>query len=244
MSMAQKITLSVTKKEQIAPDIYEVTFRLVNPPEIVFTAGQNMMLMIAPGINRTMSIASPPSSKSEILMLHDVSPMGPGSKWTLGLAVGDSGTIVAPTGGVLSLMDTPRRKVLIATGTGIAPFRSVLLDRLAGTDSSGHMKATGEQTQIVLYWGLRYGTDRYWSEELDRIADHNVSFTWHQVLSKPPADWQGLTGHVTEHVLAKEKDMEKSEFYVCGNKAMTEEVRAKLLERNVPKEQIKTELFF
>lgn len=239
--MAQRITLTVTKKEQLTPNIFLVTFRLVQPATIAFTPGQNMMLMIpaspaggAPGVNRTMSIASPPSSDTELLMVHDVSPMGPGSKWTVGLKVGDTATVVAPTGGALSFLPTEKRKVLVATGTGVAPFRSMMLDAF-------EHKST---IPIILYWGLRHEEDIYWKNDFDIIATNHPSFTWYLVLSKPNDNWQGKRGHVTEHVLNDEKDMTNSEFYLCGNKAMIEEVRTKLLEQNVQKEQIKTELFY
>lgn len=232
--MAQKISLAVISKDLVAKDIYVVTFRLIDPPTISFHAGQNMMLMVAPGVNRTMSIASPPTSSNELLMVHDVSPMGPGSKWTLGLKVGDNATIVAPTGGALVPLSTTKRKVFIATGTGIAPFRAILLDAF-----SNH-----SQIPMTLYWGLRYQEDVYWKNDFDLLAQNRDTFTWHLVLSKPPSDWQGLTGHVTEHVMELEKDFSDSEYYLCGNKAMIEEVRTKLLGKNVPKEQIKSELFF
>lgn len=231
--MAAKITLQVLKKEKVTDKVFFVTFRPVSPPIISFRAGQNMMLMIAPGVNRTMSIASPPSA-SDILMVHDVSPMGPGSRWTVGLTVGDQATIVAPTGGVLSFLDTPKRKVMVATGTGIAPFHSMILDALEKKN----------ETPMVLYWGQRYEHDIYWRDEFDAIAGAHPVFSWKQILSRPTPAWQGLTGHVTEHVLHLERDLAQSEFYVCGNKAMTEEVRARLIERHVPKEQIKTELFY
>ena len=232
--MAQKITLRIASKEQVTDNVYFVTFALVSPPSIVFRAGQNMMLMVAPGINRTMSIASPPSENQSLLMVHDVSPMGPGSKWTLGLKVGDTATIVAPTGGVLSFVDSPRKKVMIATGTGIAPFRGMIIDYFA----------RGGIARLELYWGQRFEKDIYWKDELDQIQSGHPAFTWHQVLSKPTDAWEGLQGHVTEHVLAQEKDMQESEFYLCGSKAMIEEVRDQLLARQVPKEQIKTELFY
>lgn len=231
--MAAKITLQVLKKEQVTEKVFFVTFRPVTPPSIEFRAGQNMMLMISPGVNRTMSIASPPSA-TDLLMVHDISPMGPGSKWTLGLKVGDSATIVAPTGGVLSFLDTPKRKVMVATGTGIAPFHAMILDAIEKKSS----------VPMILYWGQRHEQDVYWKEEFDVIAGSDSTFSWKQILSRPTPAWQGLVGHVTEHVLSMEKDLIHSEFYLCGNKAMTEEVKAKLLEKNVPIEQIKTELFY
>lgn len=220
--MAQKITLEVVKKEQVTEKVYFVTFRLIDPPAIDFRAGQNMMLMIGPGINRTMSIASPPNNNNELLMIHDISPMGPGSKWTLGLTVGDKATIVAPTGGALSFIETPKKKVMVATGTGIAPFHSMILE--------------ARYSDLELYWGLRYENDMYWQEEFQN------RLPFYLILSKPLDTWKGLRGHVTEHVLANAST--EHEYYLCGSKVMIEEVQMKLLERNVPKEQIKTELFY
>jgi len=239
--MAQKLQLEVSKKEQVTDHIYFVTFRLFRPQTINFRAGQNMMLTIAPGVNRTMSIASAPSELPNILMVHDVSPMGPGSKWTLALRVGDKVDIVGPTGGALSFVASPRKKVMVATGTGVAPFHAMVLDYL---EKQQVPPTVPTQNSLVLYWGLRHEEDMYWKEEFDRIAHKHPEFVWHQILSQPGEHWKGLTGHVTEHVLEKENDMEKCEFYLCGNKAMVDEVRNKLIERNVPKEQIKTELFY
>lgn len=227
--MAAKISLEVVKKEKVTDKVYFVTFRLVTPTAFSFKAGQNMMLMISPGINRTMSIASPPSEK-DILMVHDISPMGPGSLWTKNLAVGDIATVVAPTGGALSFIESSRKKVMIATGTGAAPFHSMIVD--------------AKMIPMTLYWGLRYESDIYWKEEFEEISGLNPFFTWHLILSKPTDMWQGLKGHVTEHAVENEKDILACEFYVCGNKGMIEEVRTKLLEQGVPTAQIKTELFY
>lgn len=232
--MAQKITVEVVKKEQIASNIYLVAFALIDPATISFRAGQNMMLMIAPGINRTMSIASPPASDTELLMVHDIRPMGPGSRWTLGLSIGDRATIVGPTGGTLSFIDSQNKKVMVATGTGVAPFRSMILDQLSREAS----------LPMTLYWGLRHEHDIYWKDEFDGIAEVQPNFSWRLVLSKPSDGWSGVSGHVTEYVLHDEKDLVHSEFYLCGNRAMVDDVRTKLLERNVPKEQIITELFY
>jgi len=165
--------------------------------------------------------------------------------WTEQLKVGDSATFIAPTGGVLSLLPTNKRKVLIATGTGIAPFRSIILDKLSVVSHQSSDKLIAEDRQLMtLYWGLRYEEDVFWKEEFDELKKLFSNFSWRLIYSKPSGSWKGDRGHVTEYVMNNEKDMENSEFYLCGNKAMVSEVSAKLLERNVPKEQIKMELFY
>lgn len=246
--MAQKFEAQVIKKEKVSSKVYCVSFKLLKPPTISFKAGQNMMVMMGEGVNRTMSIASPPSDSSIVLMAHDTSPKGLGSLWTENVKVGDRAYFVAPTGGVLSLLPTNKRKVLIATGTGIAPFRSIILDQLSVISHSPRL-SSGEAGQtsdcsIMLYWGLRYEDDLFWGEEFNELQQLFKNFSWRLIISKPSEHWTGDRGHVTEYVLQNEKDMGKSEFYLCGNKEMVQEVRTKLLERNVPNEQIKSELFY
>lgn len=229
--MAQKVTLRVQEKRELAPSIYEVVFCVEDAPNLTFVPGQNMMLQIAPGVNRTMSIASAPTELPFLRMIHDVRPKGPGSQWTETAAVGEKISVVMPTGGALQLSGTPRRKVLVATGSGIAPFRAVVAFH-AGLP------------ELCLYWGLRRETDVYLASEFDAKAAVDPSFSWHLVLSQPGPTWKGYRGHVTEHVLSQEKDGTDSEFYLCGNKAMISDMTAMLLGRNVPKDHIKTELFY
>jgi len=96
----------------------------------------------------------------------------------------------------------------------------------------------------VLYWGLRFAEDIFWKEEFDALAHRHPQFSFHLILSKPSPAWQGLRGHVTEHVLGSEKDFQTSDFYLCGNRAMVGDVCEQLLTRNVPKDHIKKELFY
>jgi len=49
---------------------------------------------------------------------------------------------------------------------------------------------------------------------------------------------------VTEQVLEQEKELLDSEFYLCGNKGMAEELSASLKNRGVDEKNIKTDVFF
>jgi len=238
--MAQKITVEVAKKQKVTEKTYFVTFRLVDPTELKFTAGQNMMLMIPagagkPSVHRTMSIASPPQEKTELLMVHDISPMGLGSQWTINAKVGDRICAMAPTGGALSFLESSNRKVMVATGTGIAPFHSMIFDAVRKSASPDRADSGPD---MALYWGLRHERDMYWKEEFERVVPLHLS------LSQPSDTWQGLHGHITRHVFEHEHALPESEFYLCGNRAMVEEMREQLRSQGVRSEQIRSELFY
>jgi CDP-4-dehydro-6-deoxyglucose reductase len=230
----QRYTAVIESKTQLTEHVYLVNFRVQTPDTITFLPGQTISLNVGEGLNRSMSIASLPTDTTHILMCHDVNPMGPGSQWTLNHNVGDAATFMAPLGIFILDKTSGRKKVFVATGTGIAPFRSMVLDYLnsGGTDD------------VTLYWGLRYEKDLYWVEEFERLTQTYPNFRFVLTLSKPTDAWKGKVGHVTEHVMADELHSTNTDFYLCGNKAMVKEMDEKLAAAGVPKEQIYKELYF
>ena len=102
-----------------------------------------------------------------------------------------------------------RDSIFIATGTGIAPFRSMLHWLVA--DPSRH-----ENKQLWLVFGSRTENDIYYHQEFLRLAEAHKNFHYMPTLSRGALDWQGLRGYVQEHVpgiVAGRTDMHA---YVCG----------------------------
>lgn len=213
----QKFTSKLSSIEKVSSKVYLERFELVEPKEIVFLPGQTVMLYVAPGINRSMSIASVPAEKNSILLVHDVAPMGPYSKWALAAKVGDLMQFMGPLGMFVVYKESPRRKIFVATGTGIAPFHSMILD---------------DPINATLYWGMRREEDLFWRTEFSQIP-------FHLILSQPGSSWKGDTGHVQDHLVFDDAD-----YYLCGNRHMVDDVRARAKSAGVPDAQIKSELFY
>ena len=177
----QKFLSRLASIEKVSNKVYLERFELVEPKEIAFFPGQTVMLCIAPGVNRAMSIASPPSEKNSILVAHDVSPMGQYSKWALSAKAGDRMQFMGPLGAFILDRKSQRKKVFVATGTGIAPFHSMLLDGIPSTD-------------VSLYWGLRYEEDIFWQKELEEFSSSHPNFQFILTLSQATALWTGKRG--------------------------------------------------
>lgn len=233
MNKPQKFKAIISEKKWIAKKVIEVRFLLEEPPQIAFTAGQTMMIYIAPGINRSMSIASSPLNKDELTVCWDVSPMGPGAHWLLDRRIGDTAEFMAPLGVFTFDEQSPRKAFFMATGTGIAPFRAFVDTYLA----QGILK------ESHLYWGLRQEEDIFWKDLFEGYRSSYQHFHFYVSLSQPSASWGGLKGHITDHVLHGSVDKE-ADFYLCGSGAMVEEMHTGLIAQGVPEKQIKRELFF
>ena len=215
MIKPQKFTSRLASMEKVSSKVYVKRFDLIEPKEIAFLAGQTVMLQVAPGVNRSMSIASPPSIHTSILVAHDVSPNGPYSQWTVHASVGDSMNFIGPLGVFVCDAQSPRGKIFVATGTGIAPFRSMLLDQLSALRSqknldpssvslsADHTRYGKEKMKpdkifsfpapIALYWGLRHEEDIFWNEELEKLAANppagGPNFKFVLTLSQPSDNW-------------------------------------------------------
>jgi NAD(P)H-flavin reductase len=234
----QKYQAVIEKKEQLRPFLYMVTFRLTVPTEITFLAGQTFLLNVSPGVNRSMSIASAPSDKNTILMCHDVSPGGPGSQWTIAHGVGDTATFMAPLGMFTLDRESRRKKIFVATGTGIAPYHAMLLDYLPTTGADA----------ITLYWGMRHEEDLYWMSEFEAMEKNYPNFRFILCLSQPSDTWQEtenrLKGRVTAHVVRREEKISECDIYLCGNQKMIKDMEVQLAEKQVPPHHIFKELYF
>lgn len=219
------VVSSVTRK---AGDFYVAKLALTDPKEIQFQAGQYVIFKIGPPKgNHTLSIASPPSQAGEIDILQSVTPMGEGSKWLLGLKGRDTVQFLGPLG-KFTLQRDPKPKVFVATGCGIAPIRSMILDHPSGT----------------LYWGLRHETDVFWDKELTELSHNNPDFRFTITLSQPSEGWKGARGRVTRHVVRETPRLVESGFYLCGSRQMIVDMKGILTDNGVPSEQIFTETFF
>jgi CDP-4-dehydro-6-deoxyglucose reductase len=234
-SKPQKYKAEVIEKTQVAKTVYKARYALLEPTTLQFVAGQTVMLTVAENVYRAMSIASPPQENTIITSFQNIAPGGPGSQWMIALKVGDTIEMMAPLGRFTVDHESTRKKIFIATGTGIAPFRSMLLDT---TDN----RIPNEN--LSLYWGLRNQEDIFNHEEFERIDVGRDTLKYYLTLSRPEVGWNGPIGHVTDLVLNTETDLPACDFYLCGNKKMIVEMQTRLFEKGVPKEQMKFDPFF
>lgn len=227
----QTLSAVFENRTHLSPDYYLLRFKAKSP--FKFFAGQYVTFHIAPPkLRHTMSIASSPNEDS-FEILQCVAPGGQGSHWAEELAAGAEVAFTGPLG-QLTLKESPRKKIFIATGCGISPFRSIIVD---------YLKRDGK-TEVMLYWGMRHISDLFWQEELSKLAADYPNFHYLITLSQPEDGWQGARGHVTDHLMNNEKDLLGSDFYLCGGNAMITEVKKRLLENRVPASQIFNEIFY
>ena len=225
----QLFRAQVERIRDLTHDVREIELRLKEPPAIAFKAGQFLSFEVGrDALNRTIvrpySIASPPGQQGRVLLVLNLVQGGPGSTYLFSLRVGDETQFKGPTG-AFYLRDDPARDLLfVATGTGIAPLRSMLY---ALSERGGFPR------QVTLYWGLRSKRDLYYQDELEALARAHPNFSFVTTLSRPEEGWAGERGRVTPLVEARIASVQNLAVYLCGNEGMIKDVTAVLQKKGL-----------
>lgn len=234
------------ESKRLAEGVYLFRFKLIDPKELLFSAGQYMIMEI-PQPDKTVkkrfiSIASPQQDSLEFEGVMKIIPGGVASTFLLGLKEGDQVHFQGPAG-VFTLQNNNHRNIFIATGTGIGPIRSMITSNILPV------------TNHSLFWGLKTLNDLYFFEELKDIAQKNPQFSLKICLSKENALDAVIEENRKYFVLGRvTKELDNLttnykllttnfEFYLCGAKEVVDSLRQYLLEKGVNPENIHTERF-
>jgi CDP-4-dehydro-6-deoxyglucose reductase/3-phenylpropionate/trans-cinnamate dioxygenase ferredoxin reductase subunit len=199
-----------------APDVAVLALRYPIGKRVRFRAGQYLTVRLPDGDTRNYSMANPPHRNDAVSLHIRRVPGGRFSEGVLaGLRRGDRLTVELPFGEFTVDHDSTRPILLVVTGTGFAPAKSIIEDLIA--------RCAGRP--VRLYWGARRAGDLYLGELAERWAAKHGWFGFTPVLSEPGADWAGRTGPVHAAVLADHPDLRGHDVYACGNPAMTSAAR-------------------
>lgn len=210
----------VEQVRQLTHDVRELTFRLREPVALDFVAGQYLNFRVpAPDkpkpVSRLYSIDSAPSERGIVRLVYNYVG-GPGTAFLQGLAVGGAVHFKAPFGHFVLQAESTRDILMVATGTGIVPFRSMLQEHLAA----------GMPRTVTLLWGVRSQRDLYYQDELAALAQRYTNFRFLMTLSQPEAGWSGLKGRVTAIFPEYFPAVDALEVYACGSDTMIVDVKA------------------
>ena len=183
---------------------------------------------------RSYSIASAPSSTNEFELVIVLDPQGVGTPWLFNHV--NPGHVFSFRGpqGVFVLPDPIPQQPLffICTGTGVAPFRSMLLDMLPSLPAT---------QPVYLVFGCRTEADLLYVDEMRDLQQKFPNFHYHPVLSR--STLAGHTGYVHEVYSSLCADHPEAFFYLCGWKDMIDEARQRLQHLGYEKRHVHFELY-
>lgn len=226
----------------LSPNVRELGFERVDGTTFDFVAGQwvSLVLPLPEGeARRAYSIASPPDGSPRLAVAVTKVEGGPGSCFLHDMPEGHVLRAIGPQGFFTRPRGTRHPALFVGTGTGVTPLRSMILDALA----------SGDDSPMMLLFGVRYEEDRLYLDELEELAAKHPNFRFACSLSKGKPEWPGLRGYVQTHVESAWRELEAAgngapHAYVCGLERMVGAVRDLLRKQmNVPRQQVHSERY-
>ncbi|WP_458735989.1 benzoate 1,2-dioxygenase electron transfer component BenC [Zobellella taiwanensis] len=190
--------------------------------DIPFLPGQYVNIKV-PGSeeSRAYSFSSRPGSRELSFLIRNV-PGGLMSSWLVGQALaGDRLSLTGPMG-MFYLRPVARPVLMLAGGTGLAPFLAMLED----------LRAKGCDQPVHLIYGVTNDDDLVGVEALERFAAEIDNFSFKTVVASPDSA-HPRKGYVTNHMEDAPIQHGEVDVYLCGPPPMVDAVLGYFREQGI-----------
>ena len=202
----------IFKLEHMTDDILHVTLKLMSEKSFDFEPGQFIGIRWVGSQLKYFSIANAPNDSAFIELHIRKQAEGGFTQWLFERATtSDVIGIDGPLGSFGWVTPADRPVILLATGTGFSPLKSLI----EGLNLWNHPGG------VHFYWGGRYKEDLY-KDDLGRYwSSKTKNFVYEPILTREsPNRWTGRTGRIPEAVLKDHPDLSGFDVYACGSPEM------------------------
>jgi ferredoxin-NADP reductase len=243
--LALQFPLRLVGSRMLAPSVRHLVFRRVDDAPMPYLAGQFLQVHFqypdGTATKRSYSLANPPDPNADGALEIAVSYVAGGAATALFAALEEGDEIVASGPyGRFCLMpdDANRRYLLIGTGTGVTPYRS-MLPQLA-------QQIRDRGIEVLLLFGARSPQEMLYAAEFCAFAEANSGFRFLACHSRElprsarPDDRSGYVQQVLEEF---DPHPERDIAYLCGNPDMVDACFERLTLAGLPIRQIRREKY-
>lgn len=230
---ATRLNVTVDGVNPLTPDVTHLRLRLPEDANLVYRPGQYMNVQLGDGRHRSFSMASRPRGDTVDFHVRRI----PGGIFTekhlSSLREGQTLEVEMPLGNFCFHAEDYRPLVMVATGTGLAPIKSMLEALMNDEDCP----------PVSLYWGMRTEADLYLHDEIQTWADRLYEFQYVPVLSRASSSWSGRRGYVQDAVLEDLSDLSEHAIYLCGSPIMIADAKVAFSSRGASMDHIYADSF-
>jgi len=242
--MQNNIELKLIGKKDLNANTVHFNFEILNQQKLALIAGQFIRLLFqqeGDEVFRSYSVANILKNNSDSINTIELAVSWvSGGLATVGLSsmqIGDTINASAPYGRFCLTEQKWQRYFLVATGTGVTPYRAMTQELM--------QRITNEKAEVYIIMGARDETGLLYADEFRNNAQvnnyHYVSCLSREPLKRPSE--LDFNGHVQNYLQTIDFDAEKDIAYLCGNPAMVDDAFKLLKEKGLPVAQIRREKY-
>ncbi|MBX9826794.1 MAG: 2Fe-2S iron-sulfur cluster binding domain-containing protein [Xanthobacteraceae bacterium] len=216
-----------------SPLVTRLVLDIPDVERVDFLPGQHMNVIMPDGGARSFSMASKPGGNRVDFHIRRVERGAFTDRRLSCLKPGDVLEVDLPLGSFHFHAEDDRPLLLVATGTGLAPLKSMLDALMDDPDCP----------PVSFYWGTRTAADLYIRDEIEGWKSRLYEFNYVPVLSRADAAWPGRRGYVQDVVTADLPDLSEHSIYLCGSPEMIASAKPSFIARGASIERIYSEGF-
>lgn len=204
----KKLTYTVKSLEQLTETIYQAVLQPPKHDFINYHAGQYVEILHRDASPHPFSIANAPNT-NEIELYIRYQPDNPfTAELLLEMRTHHTLLLQGPFGQCHLRSEPPYPIILLAGGTGIAPYKALIEQAIA----------TQNSRPIYLYWGARTIRDLYLNKYFQDLEKQYSWFHFIPVLSNTAekGSWTGRIGLVHEAVVQDHPELTQYHVYASG----------------------------
>ena len=231
---AVSFPLTLTDAYLISRRVKHFIFQLPPHHELNYLPGQFITIDFMhenKALHRSYSIANAPGTHNRLELAAGLVEQGPGSEYLFQLKPGDVIQARGPFGRLILKNPPPKRYVLIATSTGVTPYRAML-------QQLSEQLLDHPSLHVVLLQGVQTKEDLLYHDEWVAFAKTNPRVTYRAQLSREALiDHENPylhAGHVQSAFSMLTLQPEEDVIYLCGNPNMVDESFTWLKEYGFP----------
>lgn len=240
--MAITFSVELVSEKSITPNVKHFVFKRCADGPLSFIPGQFVSIHWPNGekeVRRSYSIATIPGQSEFIEFAASYVAGGFASERLFTLKPGDKVMMSGPYGRlILRDEEQPKRIFLMATGTGVTPYRAML--------PSLQQRISETATQIILLQGVQYRHDSLYLDDFlgfstkNKKVDFRVYYSRDDLTDKKSHEFQGYVQHAfADFNPSPEEDI----VYLCGNPHMIDDAFAELKTRGFEAQGVRREKY-
>lgn len=211
----RKVPCRINTIQFPSDDVAVLQLQLPASERFQFLAGQYLEFLLKDNKRRAYSIASAPHEQGPLELHIRHLPGGLFTDPLFGQASDgkqikekDILRFEGPLGSFFLREDSKKPIIFLASGTGFAPIKSMLM----------HIQEKKIKREIHFYWGGRRPKDLYMDSLCQEFMHTIPGFHYTPVISDALAEdaWQGRTGFVHRAVMNDFPDLSQHQVYACG----------------------------
>lgn len=222
--MMQVLTFPIILEDAFMLSSYvkHFIFKVEKSPPFSYLPGQFITVHFereSKNLKRSYSIANVPAQNNRIEFAAGYIEGGPGSELLFNLKPGQRINVSGPFGRLILKEEIPKRYILVATSTGVTPYRAMI------EELKQRLQANPE-LRVTILQGVQNRADILYKDEFKCLALQFPQVTFQAHLSRAMKDnleEQEYLGYVQHAFPDLALNPQEDVVYLCGNPRMIDE---------------------